>query len=87
MSRTSRPRRRATRLWESSWITMQTKSATIQMTPSAIERAVVLAPVGRINRTTSSGKLQWTRSGTPFKLPIRNERPIKPVLSACPQPR
>ena len=33
MSRTEKPRRRATKLWDSSWTTMQMKRAAIQMQP------------------------------------------------------
>ena len=86
MSRTIKPRRRATKLWDSSWTTMQTKRAAIQMNPSASERAVVLPPVGTITRTTSSGKVQWMRIGTPLTLPTRSDRPISSALSACSSP-
>jgi len=72
MSRTSRPRRRATRLWESSWITMQTKSAAIQMTPSAIERAVVLArwagSTGPRAAGNSSGRAAVRPSSSQFEM-------------------
>ena len=86
MSRTEKPRRRATRLWDSSCITMQAKRAAIQMSPAPSELAVLLAPVGSSISTTSNGKLQWRRIGTPLMLPIRIDRPIKPVLSVCSQP-
>ena len=85
MSRTVKPRRWATKLWDSSWITMQTKSAAIHASPSTSERVVVRPPFGRTTRSTSSGKLQWRRIGTPLMLPIRSDLPISSFNSGARQ--
>ena len=50
MSRTVKPRRWATMLWDSSWMTMQTKRAAIHTSPSTSERVGQSASGGQDRR-------------------------------------